>query len=120
MPIQQPTSANTYQTQILNALATSGITQLSPGGKARAFADIVGQILGTVEVDTFNMVSQSLLPFATGSSLDLIGDIFGVSRIGQQNSTVIPDDNNFEFFVRSGTFGNINNGQAIIVPAGTV
>src|SRR5258708_39681911 len=118
MPIQQPTSANTFQSQIISALATSGITQLSPGGKARAFADAVGDILGTVETDTFNMVSQSLLPFATGVSLDLIGDIFGVARIGQSNSTIIPNDNNFEFFVRTGTFGSINNGNAIIVPAG--
>lgn len=120
MPIQSPTSANTFQSQIISALAASGITQLSPGGKARAFADIVGDVLGTVETDTFNMVSQSLLPFATGDSLDLIGDIFGVTRIGQQNSTVIPNDNNFEFFVRSGTFGSINNGVDIIVPAGVV
>lgn len=118
MPIQQPKSSNTYQNQILSALATSGITQLSPGGKARAFADVVGDILGTVEADTFNMVSQSLLPYATGSSLDLIGDIFGVSRIGQQNSTIVPDDGNFEFYVRTGTFGLINNGVAIVVPAG--
>lgn len=120
MPIQQPISANTFQNQILSALAASGITQLSPGGKARAFADIVGNVLSTVESDTFNMVSQSLLPFATGDSLDLIGDVFGVARIGQQNSIVIPDDNNFEFFVRTGTFGSINNGQSITVPAGVV
>jgi hypothetical protein len=120
MPIQQPTSSNTYQSLILSALATSGITQLSPGGKARAFADIVGNVLGIVETDTFSMISQSLLPFATGSSLDLIGDIFGVARIGQQDSVVIPDDNNFEFFVRVGTFGAINNGNDIVVPAGVI
>lgn len=120
MPIQQPTSSTTYQNQILSALAASGITQLSPGGKARAFADIVGDVLGTVETDTFNMVSQGLLPFATGSSLDLIGDIFGVARLGQTNSTVVPDDNNFEFYVRTGTFGSINNGQNIVIPVGVI
>lgn len=120
MPIQQPVSSNQYQNQILSALATSGITQLSPGGKARAFADIVGDVLGTVETDVFNMVSQSLLPFATGSSLDLIGDIFGVTRLGQQNSVITPDDNNFEFYVRTGTFGQINNGVDIVVPAGVL
>lgn len=120
MPIQTPTSASTFQNNILSALATTGITQLSPGGKARAFADIVGDQLGTVEADVFNMVSQSLLPYATGSSLDLIGDIFGVPRLGQTTSTVIPDDNNFEFYVRTGTFGSINNGQNIIIPVGVV
>src|SRR5271170_1270816 len=120
MPIQQPVSANQFQSNILSALATSGITQLSPGGKARAFADIVGDQLGTTEADIFNMVSQSLLPYATGSSLDLIGDIFGVSRLPQTNSSIIPDDNNFEFYVRSGTFGTINNGASIVIPIGVV
>jgi uncharacterized phage protein gp47/JayE len=120
VPIQTPTSATTYQNQILNVLANSGITQLSPGGKARAFCDIVGSILGTVETDIFNMVSNSLLPYATGSSLDLIGDIFGVNRLPQVNSSVTTDDNNFEFYVRTGTFGNINNGQNITVPAGVL
>lgn len=119
MPIQQPTSATTFQNQILSALASTAITQLSPGGKARALADIVGDMLGTTETDCFNMVSQSLLPYATGSSLDLIGDVFGVTRLAQTNTTVIPDDNNFEFYVRSGTFGTINNGQNIVVPVGT-
>lgn len=120
MPIQLPTSSNTFQNSILGALATSGITQLSPGGKARAFADVVGDMLGKVETNTFNMVSQSLLPYATGSSLDLLGDIFGVTRLGQTNSIVLPDDNNFEFYVRVGTFGSINNGQDIVVPTGVV
>jgi hypothetical protein len=120
VPIQQPVSANTFQTNILTALATSGITQLSPGGKARAFADIVGNQLGTTEADIFNMVSQSLLPYATGSSLDLIGEIFGVPRLAQTTSTVIPNDNNFEFYVRTGTFGNINNGQNIVIPSGVI
>jgi len=120
MPIQQPITAATFQIQILNALAASGITQLSPGGKARAFGDIVGDVLGTVEVDTFNMVSQSLLPYATGDSLDLIGDIFGVTRLAQATSTVVSADNNFEFYVLTGTFGNINSGANIVVPAGVV
>lgn len=121
MPIQQPTSGTTYQSQILTALATnSGITQLSPGGKARAFSDVVGDVTGTSEANCFNMVSQSLLPYATGDSLDLIGDIFGVARLAQTTSTVISDDNNFEFYVRTGTFGQINNGNPIIVPQGVI
>ena len=120
MPIQQPTSGTTYQTQILTALANTGITQLSPGGKARAFSDIVGDVMGTVETDTFNMISQSLLPYATGSNLDLIGAIFGVSRLSQTNASVVADDDNFEFYVRSGTFGTINSGANIVVPAGVI
>lgn len=120
MPIQQPQSASAFQSTILSAVAASGITQLSPGGKARAFTDIVGDVLGTVETDIFNMVSQSLLPYATGSNLDLIGDIFGVPRLAQTTSVVSPADDNFEFYVRSGTFGTINNGMNIVVPSGVI
>jgi hypothetical protein len=46
MPIQSPKSAASYQSEILAALAVTGIKQTAPGGKARAFCDIVGQKLG--------------------------------------------------------------------------
>ena len=59
----------------------SGITQLAPGGKARAFADIVASQLGVIETNQFVNITATLLPFATGDSLDLIGQIFGVTRI---------------------------------------
>lgn len=120
MPIQTPTSVSTYQSEILAALATTGITQLAEGGKARAFADIVGDVLGSIEANVFQNIANSLLPFATGSSLDLLGDIYGVHRIGESDASTTSDDSNFEFYVRTGTFGNINNGANIIIPAGVL
>src|SRR5208282_359087 len=80
----------------------------------------VGDVMGTVEVDVYNMISQSLLPYATGSNLDLIGAIFGVPRLPQSNAIVIADDDNFEFYVRTGTFGAINSGSSITIPAGVI
>lgn len=120
MPIKQPLSATIYQNNILAALANTGIKQLAPGGKARAFADIVGDMLANVEANAYLNISNSLLPFATGSALDLIGDIYGVSRIGEQTATVISDDLNLQFYVRSGTFGDINGGQDINIPSGVI
>ena len=58
------------------------------------------------------------MPFATDTSLDLIGEIFGVARLTQQTASVDMGDQNFEWFVRNGTFGSINSGQDIVIPSG--
>jgi hypothetical protein len=118
MAIQTPTSASTYQTNILAAISQTAITQLSPGGKARAFSDIVGDQLGQLESNEFQNLSQTLLPYATSDSLDFIGQIYGVSRLPQQDAAVATTDNNITFYVRTGTFGSINNGQDIDIPNG--
>jgi hypothetical protein len=118
MAIQSPISSSTYQINILAAIAQTAITQLSPGGKARAFSDIVGAQLGQLELNEFTNLSQTLLPYATSDSLDFIGQIYGVPRLPQQNATVAASDDNIEFYVRTGTFGSINNGQNINIPAG--
>ena len=85
-------------------LASSGIRQLAPGGKARAFADIVGDRLGQSEQRQFSNLAQTLVPYdATGDSLDLLGEIYGVTRIGQSSVVADLSDQNFEFYVRRGT-----------------
>ena len=71
-----------------------------------------------VESRQFANIAQSLLPFATDVSLDLIGEIFGVRRLTAQNASVDITEQNFEWYVRNGTFGSINGGQDIVVPAG--
>jgi uncharacterized phage protein gp47/JayE len=117
--IQKPQSTALYQQNILDALVQTGIRQTSPGGKARAFCDIVGDQLGSLEARQFVNLSQTLLPYAGADSLDFLGALYGVSRIQQFDITSSASEGNFEFFVRSGTFGAINNGNPIIVPAGT-
>jgi hypothetical protein len=99
------------------ALSATGIRQLAPGGKARAFGDIVANELAELENRQFLNIAQSLLPFATDTSLDLIGEIFGVARLTQQTASVDMGDQNFEWFVRNGTFGSINSGQDIVIPS---
>lgn len=117
--IQSIKSASSYQGDILLALMNSGITMTSPGGKARAFCDIVGSECGAVEANAFSGIAQVLLPFATGSNLDYLGWIWDIERLGQVDATSTSSDQNFEFYVLRGTFGAINNGADILVPAGT-
>lgn len=119
MPIQQPVASSTFQTQNLAALQQTGITQTSPGGKARAFADIVGDQMGSSEGRKYTAIGQALLPFAAKDNLDFLGEIYGMPRLGAQTAASNAADFNFSFYVLQGTFGQINNGQSIVVPAGT-
>ena len=54
-----------YQLDILGALTQTGITQTAAGGKARAFCDIVGDQLGTMETNEFLNLGQTLISFTT-------------------------------------------------------
>jgi hypothetical protein len=48
-----PSAPPACQLDILGALTQTGITQTAAGGKARAFCDIVGDQLGTMETNEF-------------------------------------------------------------------
>jgi hypothetical protein len=78
---------------------------------------MVAAELGILENNEFLNVTQTLLPFASGDSLDLIGQIFGVTRIQAQDAYSDVSDNNFQFYVRTGTFGDLNSGNDIHIPA---
>jgi hypothetical protein len=110
-----------YQLDILGALTQTGIQQTAAGGKARAFCDIVGDQLGTMETNEFLNLGQTLIHYATGQNLDFLGEIFGVYRLGQQIASVSQGDTNFRFYVAGGgKFGDINSGSDINLPAGTL
>lgn len=119
MPIQTPKSPSVYQSEVLSALQATGVQQTAPGGKARALADVIASVLGESEVQQFGLVTSTLLPYATGDVLDFIGAIYGIPRLDRQDGAVSVLDDNFEFYVQTGgTFGSINSGQDIVVPAG--
>ena len=122
--IQSPKSSSSYQSDLLTALTGTGITQTSPGGKARAFSDSVANEMAVLDATVYSNLGQTILAYATGTNLDFIGSVFGVIRIQSSDSTS-PIDNdepegNFEFYVNTGTFGSINSGNDIVVPAGTI
>lgn len=117
--IQRPKSFYEHQANILETLASTGITQLSPGGKARAVADMCADKAAEVEIRAFSNLQEVQLPLASGAALDTIGDINGVPRIGRQDAYVSPYENNLKFYVRNGTFGSLNRGVPIEIPANT-
>jgi uncharacterized phage protein gp47/JayE len=117
--IQKPKTKIQYQSELLSSLTSTGIRMTSPGSKARAFMDIIGDKLGDSEARNYTSIGQALLPYMTGDSLDFFGDIIGLARIARVDVNSSSLDTNFKFFVTRGTFGNINNGQDITLPAGT-
>ena len=78
--IQTIIPSATYQANILAALQQTGIANTTAGGKARAFCDIVGDQLGILDANKANDIAQSLLPYAYGSNLDLLCQIYGVNQ----------------------------------------
>lgn len=119
MAIQTPKPLATQQSETLAALKLTGVTQTSPGGKARAIADIIASKLNDVEAAQFSNIDQALLPYAVGDSVDFIGAIYGIPRIARSDASTAASDGTFTFYVLSGTFGSINSNQDIIIPAGT-
>src|SRR5437879_4096115 len=111
--VQKPKSFAGNQADILGRLVNSGIQQLAPGGKARALCDAFADSVAGSENRQFLNLGETLLPFALGKNLDLIGEIHGVPRILKQTASTDVGDQNFRFYVRTGTFGSINQGKDI-------
>jgi uncharacterized phage protein gp47/JayE len=115
--------AKSKQQVILEAIsslaAKSAITQLSPGGKARAIIEAVGQVVGSISADASDGIMQTLLTDASGATLDLIAESYGVQRLQSVPPRIEDADGNLRFYVRRGTFGGINGGQNITINRGT-
>lgn len=67
--------------QILNSLeSNAGITSVSPGSIARAFAESVSDQIGDLYSILKYNIDQTMLATASGRNLDLIGELYSVKR----------------------------------------
>ena len=114
--------AKTKEQAVLEALnnlaAKSSITQLNPGGKARAVLEAIGQFVGDLSADTSDGIMQTLINDATGPTLDLIAEGYGLQRLAAVPPQVESTDSSLKYYVRRGTFGDINAGNNISIPKG--
>jgi uncharacterized phage protein gp47/JayE len=113
------TKTETVIEALQDLIANSSLTLLSPGSKARAIIEAAGQVVGNTGEDTADGVLQSLLSQATGPTLDLIAGAYGLQRLPAVSPKIEAADSSLKYYVRAGTFGDINNGGPIQVPAGT-
>ena len=98
----------------------TSITRITPGSKMRAITEALNKQL-EIAFDTFDVnFARGFISGASGKYLDFIGDMLGVSRRGPTTAQLSSASRMAKFYVESGTFGDINNGLSIPVPAGTL
>jgi uncharacterized phage protein gp47/JayE len=99
--------------------ARTGISNFSPDSKAfsiiSTFIEEDRRLINNVN----SLIDSLQLATATGSDLNLIGELVGQSRLPATKSFTRGTDQNLEFFVDTGTFGDINSGSSFTIPAGT-
>lgn len=111
---------DTLMQESLAALSGTNITQTGPGSKARALLEIINAKLAGAYQYLDQQLAHSFLATATGEYLDLLGDILACPRQEASYAHTEAGQENVRFYVRHGTFGDLNQGQDIIVPAGTI
>ena len=86
--------------------------------------DIVSQVVNQNRNELSQIYSSSLLSRASGVDLEvLVYNLFGLTRRPASYGTSFKEEKNVMFYVDSSnasTFGDINNGEPILIPKGTL
>lgn len=115
----------TYQDKLLRIIQKiterTGLINIVPGTKAYDIAQAVASELMEIEKKIEDDNKKNSIAFAEGEDLNKIGEeFFGVTRRRSVSLPISDSMGAIKFYVRSGTFGNINNGENILVPEGTI
>lgn len=103
-------------TDIINS---TNLTRVSPGSLTRALAESTSRKMGRMWSQFDLNMTQAFLDGAEGQYLNFFGNMFGISRFGEEPARIASQDRLVKFYVDSGVFGNINSLNSIIIPAGT-
>jgi uncharacterized phage protein gp47/JayE len=125
MPIVFEKSLEKLQSESISELLDStNITRTTPGSKARSMLQVFNRKLNKAYQDFDINFLRTFLPFAQGRFLDYIGDMLNVPRLGGSRATVTTGSQLFKVTVKTTnlitTFGDLNNGNDILLPVGTV
>lgn len=104
---------------MLDIVNNTNLRRASPGSKTRAIAQAMSKKMGQMYRKFDVNIALAFLDGAEGKYLDFIGDMMGVTRLGEQPAKVSLAERNVKFYVDTGTFGSINSGQPIPITAGT-
>ena len=104
--------------------ATTDITQLVPGAKARALLEIVNRELGTAYRTFSTDLLQAFVKYSTRENLEYLAELMGITRGTVTQNEITAENQTQKFYVEGGgTFGSINtiNGipTSFTIPAGT-
>ncbi len=104
---------------LIEVINNTSITKTSVGSKTRAIVTALSGKLGQMGQKFDINVAQAFLAGAEGKYLEFIGDMMGVEKLGQETASVSSSERVIRFYVDSGTFGDINNGNSILLSSGT-
>jgi len=96
------------------------LTRFTPGAKARTLITILATEIDRLEQILSSNMVLGLVSGAGGIYLDFLGDLVGVQRQQKSTAVVTSGDQSVRIFVDEGTFGDLNNGRSITIPAGTL
>lgn len=113
------TYSNIYNVMKANIENRTGINNWNSDSVIRSIVEPIGAELARVNSDMQSVLSSMSLREATGLDLDKLGATRGVDRLNSSRARTEKEDNNFYFYVTSGTFGSLNNGNPISIPSGT-
>jgi len=114
-----PLFAKSFQDLITDSIedlaSRTNITRLSAGSIARALLEAINIRLEEI-YNSFDInLARAFVSTAPGQYLDLIGILLGVTRESSVSANVDADTQVVKFYVDSGTFGDINAGNSIVV-----
>jgi uncharacterized phage protein gp47/JayE len=111
---------NIFGEILFNIANETNIRRSSPGSKTRAIAEALSSKLGQMYQVFDTNIALAFIDGATGQYLDFLGNILGLTRLGETAANSLSTEQNVRFYTQLGTFGSINSGQAINIPAGTI
>lgn len=119
-----PLFAKSYQDLMTDSILDLGnntnITRLSAGGIARGLLEAVNKRLSEAYT-TFDLgLARSFVSSAPGEYLELLGILLGVTKEIATSASTLSDEQSAKFYVATGTFGDINSGNDILIPQGTI
>lgn len=121
MPItperKNPTQlARQFREQVTNR---TGITDFDVDSKADALIQVFLDQVLAARNEAIGAFYSNQISNAQGPHLDILGQDMGVSRLRETYAEIYDVDQSLAFYVSSGTFGDLNGGSDIVIPAGT-
>ena len=112
--------SNIFNRMKENVTAKTKINNWNSDSVIRSIIEPIGAELARVNNETVAILDSMSISSAEGEDLDNIGRTYGVDRLGVSRSSASKEDHNFYFYVKVSNFGSINNGNNILVKAGTL
>ena len=83
-------------------------------------SDIVGEELNLLNIQNNELFLQNQISNAVGENIDRLAfNMYGINRIPGQYASSTDLEKNVYFYTEKNSFGEVNAGESIIIPAGT-